>query len=385
VQECDLDNVDTAKSDLIEMLTAQLRAQGFEIADGVVTSSHVNKDQYRAAHSMAAEEARNRARPALERLEPRFLGELAETRPLPESIDPEIILIPHGDSFEARLWRWVSLHWSIPVSGGYGRRMRFLVRDRANDNALIGIIGLTDPVFSLKARDEWLGWTHADRRARLVSVMEAFALGSVPPYDSMLGGKLVAMLATSSEVVEAFRAKYRGTTSRILARREDAHLNAITTQSAFGRSSMYNRISGPDGELLWRHVGLTRGTGDFHLGGELYGRLLERAKGLVEPGARGAVSEAWKASGFRNRRDVLDVALRDLGFDARLLRQHGVRRGVYIAPLVRNLPEVARGEAEADARVFSTRAHVEAWAVRWGDNGASRPESDPSLWRLFTT
>ena len=40
---------------------------------------------------------------------------------------------------------------------------------------------------------------------RLRNVMDAFVLGAVPPYRELLCGKLVAMLAASDEVRDAFR------------------------------------------------------------------------------------------------------------------------------------------------------------------------------------
>ena len=85
--------------------------------------------------------------------------------------------------------------------------MRYLVWDK-NNGKLIGIIGLTDPVFNLTPRDAWVGWDASERRERLVHTMDAFVLGALPPYSRILGGKLVALLATSSEVVKHFRAKY---------------------------------------------------------------------------------------------------------------------------------------------------------------------------------
>ena len=66
--------------------------------------------------------------------------------------------------------------------------MRFLVRDRSNDK-LIGIFALGDPVFNLKARDEWIGWDVNDRRDRLVHVMDAFVVGAVPPYAQLAQGR----------------------------------------------------------------------------------------------------------------------------------------------------------------------------------------------------
>jgi hypothetical protein len=60
-------------------------------------------------------------------------------------------VLPESD--EELLFRYASLHWSIPVSSGYGRRLRFLVVDDHNGK-LIGQIGLGDPVYSLGPRDE---------------------------------------------------------------------------------------------------------------------------------------------------------------------------------------------------------------------------------------
>jgi hypothetical protein len=62
------------------------------------------------------------------------------------------------DSDDELLFRYASLHWSIPTSSGYGRRLRFLVED-AHNGKLIGLFGLCDPVFSVAARDAWWGGT----------------------------------------------------------------------------------------------------------------------------------------------------------------------------------------------------------------------------------
>ena len=92
----------------------------------------------------------------------------------------------------------------MAVSYTHLRRLRFLVYDNSTGK-LMGLFGLGDPVFSLSARDQWIGWTKEDRRKRLVHVMDAFVLGAVPPYNQLLVGKLIAMLVASNEVREAYR------------------------------------------------------------------------------------------------------------------------------------------------------------------------------------
>jgi hypothetical protein len=61
------------------------------------------------------------------------------------------------------------------------------VLDRQNDK-LIGLFGLGDSVFSLKARDEWIGWNSETRETRLRHVMDAFVLGAVPPIHFCFAG-----------------------------------------------------------------------------------------------------------------------------------------------------------------------------------------------------
>src|SRR5207244_4178621 len=132
---------------------------------------------------------------------------------IPEAVEPQVSLVSSGTE-DAALFRLATLLWSVPVSRGYGRRMRFLVRDRANGK-LIGLFALADPVFNLKARDSWIGWSTEDRRKRLVNVMDAHVAGAVPPYAQLLGGKVVAALMTSREVCEAFAQKYSASTGII--------------------------------------------------------------------------------------------------------------------------------------------------------------------------
>ena len=46
-----------------------------------------------------------------------------------------------NDEVHTAVFRYASLHWSVPVSQGYGRRTRFLVIDEQNEK-LIGIFAL---------------------------------------------------------------------------------------------------------------------------------------------------------------------------------------------------------------------------------------------------
>lgn len=60
----------------------------------------------------------------------------------------------------------------------------------ANNRRLMGVIGLGYPVFSIRARANWIGWTPSARAERLRNVMDAFVLGTVHPYCFLLCGKI---------------------------------------------------------------------------------------------------------------------------------------------------------------------------------------------------
>ena len=115
------------------------------------------------------EATRERIRRALGSKLDRFVEEIANGNEVhPENIRPYLVEAKSGTR-TGDLFRFATLLWSIPVSQGYGRRLRFLVKDRANGK-LIGIFALGDPVFNLRARDAWIGWDQADRREKLVNL-----------------------------------------------------------------------------------------------------------------------------------------------------------------------------------------------------------------------
>ncbi len=164
-----------------------------------------------------------------------------------KKIRPTIEIV-RGDTWQSNLFRLATYYWRIPISQGYGRRIRFLVWDEYHDK-LIGIFALGDAVFNLRARDAYIGWDHPRRSSALVNLMDAYALGAVPPYNMLLGGKLIASLIPTKEVVETFKEKYQDSVGIITGERKNPDLVAVTTTSALGRSSMF-RLYEEEGEEL---------------------------------------------------------------------------------------------------------------------------------------
>lgn len=366
-----------------------LTSLGFQVSHGCLLAPVAkDKEQLRALHSDAAESLRQRSRRTLARHEDQFITCLARGREIvPERIAPVLVPVVDRRGFEGLLWRWCSLHWSIPVSSGYGRRMRFLVVDRGHGDKVIGLIGLADPVFALGCRDSAIGWSREWRKERLFSVMDAFVLGAVPPYNALCGGKLVALLATSSEVRDAFSDRYRDHVTLIAQRKADARLALLTTSSALGRSSVYNRLNRPDGNLAFRPVGYTSGTGDFHFSGSIYKELADYAASTTPAGVTQR-HERWTGDTFRNRREVIQRALDSLGYDSRKLRVHGIRRQVFLAPLAANALDWLRGESQSlDWSTLDCGSLGTWWLQRWAIRRAARVPDwqrfDPESWRLY--
>ena len=291
----------------------------------------------------------------------------------PTSIDPELVeVLP--DSLESRLFRFACLLWSVPVSQGFGRRLRFLVRDRQN-GCLIGLFGLGDPVFNLSARDNWIGWTHEDRRDRLVHVMDAYVVGAVPPYSQMIGGKLVAALMGSTEVKRAYERKYLARQSVIRRRNHRARLVLLTTTSALGRSSIYNRLAIPDGPRFLR-IGYTKGFGHFHLHGRIFDSLRDHLKARGHPYASGhrfGMGPNWKLR-------VARAALEDIGIDGNSILKHGIEREVYVIPLADNWKEVLSGRQKRVLSLTRSAAEISRFCLsRWIVPRSNRDKSFQSF------
>ena len=323
--------------------------------DGVLT-----KQKIRNLHAAQRLDILERHKPFIETHGSELVEHFASGSHIdPSSIDPELVEVL-SDSIESRLFRFASLLWSVPVSQGFGRRLRFLVKDRQN-GCLIGLFALGDPVFNLSARDNWIGWTHEDRRDRLVHVMDAYVVGAVPPYSQLIGGKLVAALMGSKEVRRAYERKYLARQSVIRKRKHRARLVLLTTTSALGRSSIYNRLAIPDGPRFLR-IGTTKGFGHFHLYGEVFNSLRGHLKEIGHPYAAGhrfGMGPNWKLR-------VARAALEDIGIDGNSILKHGVEREVYAIPLAENWKEVLSGEQKRVRSLAKSAAELSEFCLdRW--------------------
>jgi hypothetical protein len=244
-------------------------------------------------------------------------------------------LIDHS-CWQSDLFRFATLLWSIPVSKGFGRRMRFLVWDD-NTQKLVGLFALGDPVFNLRARDQLIGWTARERGSRLVHLLDGYVIGAVPPFNKILGGKLIASLMRTQEVVSAFRAKYGASEGIISGSAKNAHLVAITTTSALGRSAVYNRLR-LEGINYLESIGFTGGYGHFHFPRPLFDEMRDYLVYRKDPYANNhqfGDGPNWRLRSIRR-------TLHLLGMNPDLIK-HGLAREVFVSHVADNALDVLSG------------------------------------------
>ena len=202
-------NVSLEEASLKRKIRRHLRQIGFQKRDdGALSISGNGKEVVRALHGYQRNDRLEKNRDFLINRAPKLLKFFASGSDIqPKYISPVLEKIDAG-TWQAELFRLASLTWSVPVSNGFGRRLRYLVWDN-NNRKLIGLIAIGDPVFNLAVRDKLIGWDARDRSARLVNIMDAYVLGAVPPYNSLLAGKMVACLIRTQEIFRGLSAQIR--------------------------------------------------------------------------------------------------------------------------------------------------------------------------------
>ena len=216
-----------------------------------------------------------------------------------------------------------------------------------------------------------------------VAMADITVCGAVAPYNLVLGGKLVSMLAVSPEVVSAYREKYAAQESEIassmagrpIVRRSD--LVFLGTTSLYGvGSSQYNRlrmkaerIGAKQGEqLAFLELGKSEAYGTSQFGADTVRALVS----LVQQSRNGQRVNSIFGEGvspkLRKIRDGLDA----LHLPADVLLKHGRQRIVYGVPVARNIREFLLGMDDEPEYVFdldepdrSTREIGRWWAERW--------------------
>jgi hypothetical protein len=236
------------------------------------------------------------------------------------------------------------------------------------------------------------------RKAGLSSeVADVSVCGAVHPYNELLGGKLVALLLTSTEVRNAYAKRYCGQTSIIASQMagrkisKPAKLRILTTTSLYGvGSSQYNRLilradDHPElpFDVAWGAIGksMTGGFGTLHLGRETAHAL--RTMAIARHDSRRVNNRFGEGTSPRLRqiREGLDA----LGLKSDTILHHATPRIFYGCELSPHARDALMGLGVPEAAAPSARDLATAWRRRWVGNRILREDTIDSLRELGVT
>ena len=333
-----------------------LRRQGFEIKNGIITPNGNSKQIYRNIQSQAKQEKFDEHRKFINK----NLKVINKYTINGKEIDPEKINLElrfvEPKSEESIIFTWWNLAWwSIPYERLIGRQMRFVLWDTYH-NAPFGLIGLQSPPLRNKLRDDFLGIQNGKRDYWLNMSMYAQRVGALPPYNDLLGGKMVAQSLLCNEIRNKYNEKYKGRKTLLMEREIPADLLFITTTSAFGKGTIYERL-GFNGEKSNEFLGYTTGSGTFHLSEKNYQLLINYLDSLGYETKRGY------GTGPSRKLHLINNAFRELGIAK--FSNHGIKRGFYLFSNVSNLNKVITSNDKPDwyDRPFEDLAQY--WKKRW--------------------
>jgi hypothetical protein len=206
------------------------------------------------------------------------------------------------------------------------------------------------------------------------NVLELITCGAVPPYRGILGGKLVALLMLSRQVVRDVEERYGDRVSIIASAiagrpiRRPAKLALLTTSSlyeAYG-SSQYNRlrVHTDGGPLMYRKIARTESFGTVQFAPDTVHALSDVAR--YSDSNRREVNNLF-GEGTSPKLRLIRTGLEALGLHPNSFLRHNSRRIIYGVSLCANTEDVV-------LQVSSRPRYL----LPWGDEGM---EMLVSYWR----
>jgi hypothetical protein len=259
------------------------------------------------------------------------------------------------------LFRLFRYYWSSPYSEYVGRRIKIIIRDYALPaKPVIGIAALGSPIIHIPERDNYIGWNKSERTKRINYMMDAYVIGALPPYNYLLGGKLISYLLTSKEIRKIYKEKYRDSNYSEIA--------GIFTTSLYGKSSQYNRLK-LNGREVYIPIGETKGYGTLHLTNRTIELMIEFLKenNIIVSNVFGE-GPSWTMRVIRTAGELL-------GFDADQLLMHSFKRKIYFVPFAKNTREFLTKKNKT-LKFYSHNVEylTNYWKQRWYNQRKENPE-----------
>lgn len=227
-----------------------------------------------------------------------------------------------------------------------------------------------------------------------INMMEITICGAVAPYNALLGGKLVAMLLTSPEVVTEYERKYKNacsviassTAGRAVKRRPNLVLLGTTSLYAAG-SAMYNRISIPaeavggakGGAVRYQELGKSVGFGSI----QFSTGTIDEIEAIISATAGGRQINHIFGEGVSPRLRKMRAGMEAVGLPPDKMLQHGSQRIVYGVALAEQFQDVMLGRRTYKPRYIfpfddpkgATSKIADYWIARWLNKRIGRDET----------
>ncbi len=273
----------------------------------------------------------------------------------PNRIELELIEVK-PNSMQSRLFLWWNLAWwSLPFDKPIGRQMRFILWDKGH-NAPFGLICLQSQPFRSAVRDKFLKLCQENLEFWINQSMYAQRVGALPPYNQLIGGKMVVLSLVSNEIRDAYKKKYADRETIMRKRKMPSDLLFLTTSSAYGKSSMYERVKFKN-QNVSEFVGMTSGAGTFHISEPLYMDLLTYLK------QRGVNVTRGYGTGSSRKLKLVSKAFSMLKLPKYTF--HNIRRGYYVFSNVMNLMGVIHKNESPKWHDRPFNRMAEFWVDRW--------------------
>ncbi len=225
-----------------------------------------------------------------------------------------------------------------------------------------------------------------------INMMDIIVCGSIPPYNHLLGGKLVCMMLASPEINQYYNDKYGEYVSLIASSMKGKavirkpQLVMMGTTSLYGvGSSQYNRVKIPvqeiggesNSKVEYKELGFSEGFGSFHFSSNTI-ELADAVTGRENKRTR--VNSIFGEGANPLLRKLKD-AMEFLKLESNPILNHRNKRVVYGVSLAENFGEVLLGLALRPKYLIPqakpklrTELIGKFWIKRWLMNRIANPE-----------
>ena len=196
--------------------------------------------------------------------------------------------------------------------------MVWFVKEK-NTDKFIGLLGLSSDFNSLKPRDDEIGWTKETEFGKLNRLQNVVQLKTDIPFQpfgyNALGGKLIAKLCHSKEVIDKWEKKFK-----------QYKVVLLTTTSLFGSYCQYSRL--PD----WKKLKPTSGE-----------RFVTLSDELIK-----AWENEYRVKSMTTSEEELIQKISKLSAISITEFQHGHERGCFFCSLYDNYKDFLCGKISED-------------------------------------